>query len=304
MPRRRRICWSSIYCCLASFLRSLRPIFGLAQPRSAASPRLRDGQALLAELDAAHIDRAIVLSVGYSFADERKGLSDSDRLTREENDWTASQVNRSEGRLIGFCSANPLRDAALAELERCLNLPGMRGIELHLGNSGISLRDTQQRARVESVFELAQRSHASVLIHMRARGGQSYGAADARIFLDHLPGRAPDVDIIVAHLGSAGPGYAQADELMAIFGEAARRKDPRMRRLLIDIATNVTSDTTPEEAALIAERIRQVGPQRILYGSDLSPPGGSIARGWEIFRTKLPLTEAELRIIATNELRL
>ena len=245
-----------------------------------------------------------MLSVGYSFADERKGLSDPDRLTREENDWTASQVNRSEGRLIGFCSANPLRNAALAELERCLKLPGMRGIKLHLGNSGISLRDTQQRARVEDVFTLAQRSRASVLVHMRARGGQNYGAEDARIFLDRLPERAPNVDIIVAHLGTAGPGYAQADELMAVFGAAAQRKDPRMRRLYFDVATNVTSDTTPEEAAQIVERIRQVGPQRILYGSDLSPPGGSIARGWEIFRTKLPLTAVELRIIVANELRL
>ena len=35
----------------------------------------RDGQALLSELDAAGIQRAVVLSVGYSFADERKGLA-------------------------------------------------------------------------------------------------------------------------------------------------------------------------------------------------------------------------------------
>src|SRR5678815_5853230 len=42
----------------------------------------RDGRALLAELDSAGIERAVVLSVGYSFADERKNLPDPDRLTR------------------------------------------------------------------------------------------------------------------------------------------------------------------------------------------------------------------------------
>src|ERR671916_765514 len=68
----------------------------------------RDGAALVRELDAAGIDQAVVLSVGYSFADERKGLSDPDRLTREENDWTSSEVARNAPRLIGFCSANPL----------------------------------------------------------------------------------------------------------------------------------------------------------------------------------------------------
>src|SRR6186713_504595 len=69
----------------------------------------RDGAALVRELDEAGIERAVVLSVGYSFADERKGLSDPDRLTREQNDWTSAQVSASGGRLIGFCSANPMR---------------------------------------------------------------------------------------------------------------------------------------------------------------------------------------------------
>src|SRR5215210_7508831 len=112
----------------------------------------RDGSALLKELDAAGIERAVVLSVGYSFADERKGLTDPDRLTREENDWTSAEVARNGRRLIGFCSANPLRPAALQELERCLALPGMIGIKLHFGNAGISLRDTSHLRRMQEVF--------------------------------------------------------------------------------------------------------------------------------------------------------
>ena len=83
----------------------------------------RDGRALLAELNNAGIGRAVVLSVGYSFADERKQLADPDRLTRAENDWTSRQMAGSGGRLIGMCSANPLREAALSELERCLSCP-------------------------------------------------------------------------------------------------------------------------------------------------------------------------------------
>src|SRR5215218_5062909 len=77
----------------------------------------RDARALLAQLDSAGIGKAVVLSVGYSFADERKKLDDPDRLTRQENDWTSAQVTGAGGRLIGFCSANPLRAAALDELE-------------------------------------------------------------------------------------------------------------------------------------------------------------------------------------------
>ena len=263
----------------------------------------RDGKALLAELDAAGVGKAVVLSVGYSFADERKKLPDPDRLTREENDWTARQLSGSGGRLIGFCSANPLRTAALAELERCLGLPGMRGIKLHFGNAGISLRDSAHALRLASVFALAERRGAPVLVHMRARGGSNYGAEDARLFLDRLVAVAPSIEIVVAHLGYSGPGYPEADSVMAAFGEAAERGDARMRNVYFDVATNVTEETTPQNAALVARRIRQVGVRRVLYGSDLSPPGGSIASGWRIFRDRVPLTADELRTIAENVTR-
>jgi predicted TIM-barrel fold metal-dependent hydrolase len=264
----------------------------------------RDGAALLRELDAAGIGKAVVLSVGYSFADERKALADPDRLTREQNDWTSAEVTKNAPRLIGFCSANPLRPVALEELERCLQLPGMTGIKLHFGNAGITLRNPAHLARMQEVFALAQRLRAPVLVHMRARGGDSYGAEDAQLFLDKILPVARDIDIVVAHLGASGPGYtSQHDEVMAVFGAAAERKDPRMNHLYFDVASNVTEEITPSDAALVAKRIGQVGPKRILYGSDLTPPGGSVSKGWELFRTKLPLTAAELRQIVNNRPR-
>jgi predicted TIM-barrel fold metal-dependent hydrolase len=278
----------------------------LVSPAFAPIARLpeRDGAALVRELDAAGIERAIVLSVGYSFGDERKALNDPDRLTREENDWTSAQVTRNAPRLIGFCSANPLRPVALEELERCLGLPGMAGIKVHLGNAGVTLRDAAHLARVQQLFALAQRRRAPVLIHMRARGGTNYGAEDAQIFLDQVVPRAPGVETVIAHLGASSPGYpAQNDEVMAVFAAAAERNDPRMANLYIDVSANVTEDMTPADAALVAQRIRQVGPGRVLYGSDLTPPGGSIRQGWEIFRTKIPLTAAELQQIANNRTR-
>ena len=264
----------------------------------------RDARALLAELDAARIDKAVVLSTGYSFADERKKLENPDSLTRAENDWVSTQVTAGGGRLIGFCGANPLRAAALDELDRCLGLPGMKGVKLHFGNAGITLRDSAHAARMSEVFSLAERKRAPILVHMRARGGSNFGAEDARLLLDKLVSAAPSIDIVIAHLGASGPGYsAQHDEVMAVFGEAAERNDPRMRNIFFDVATNVTAESTAEDGLRVARRIRQVGIRRVLYGSDLGPPGGSIRSGWEIFRDRTPLTAAELRTIADNVTR-
>ena len=263
----------------------------------------RDGAALVRELDAAGILQAVVLSVGYSYGDERKGLIDPDRLTREENDWTSRQVTANAPRLIGFCSANPLRPAAFAEITRCLDLPGMVGIKIHMGNAGISLRKPEHLKIMQQLFALAERHRAPVLVHMRARTGTDYGAEDARLFMEQVAPMAPSVEVIVAHLGASSPGYAaQNDDVMAVFAEAAQRKDPRIRNLYIDASANITADISAEDAALAAKRMRDFGLRRILYGSDLTAPGGSIRAGWEIFSTKMPLTPAELRTIARNRL--
>jgi predicted TIM-barrel fold metal-dependent hydrolase len=225
----------------------------------------RDGAALVRELDAAGIERAVVLSVGYSFADERKALTDPDRLTREQNDWTSAEVTKNAPRLIGFCSANPLRAVALEELERCLGLPGITGIKVHLGNAGITLRDAAHLARMHQLFALAQRRGAPVLIHMRARGGTNYGAEDAQIFLDKIVAQAPDIEIVVAHLGASGPGYSpQHDEVMAVFAAAAERKDSRMNNLYVDVSSNVTDEITPADAGRAAADREQPDALRAL----------------------------------------
>jgi predicted TIM-barrel fold metal-dependent hydrolase len=254
----------------------------------------RDAKALLAMLDAAGIERAVVLSVAYSFADERKKLPNPDALSTAENDWTSAQVTSSNGRLVGFCSANPLREAALAEMERCLRLPGMRGIKLHVGNSGLSFRNADHVTRLGAWFGLAQRRGVPILIHMRPRGGADYGAADVPVFLDKLVARAPDVPIIVAHLGASSPGYPdQNDEVMGAFAAAAERHSPLMRNVYFDVAANLWDDSTPDNPQRVAARMRQIGIDRFLYGTDLSSAGGSIASAWQYFRKRLPLTDAE-----------
>jgi len=262
----------------------------------------RDGAALVRELDAAGIERAVVLSVAYSFADDRKNLSDPDMLTRKENDWTSAQVVKNAPRLIGFCSANPLRQAAIDELQRCLKLPGMVGIKQHWGNSGVSLRNPAHLARMLQLFALAEQLKVPILVHMRARGGLDYGAEDAHIFLEKLMPVAPDVAVIVAHL-SGGGGYSpELDQVMEAFGDAAQRRRKGTKNLFFDVAGVVTPEASVADCASIAKRVRQVGASHILYGSDTLPPGGTIRAGWEIFRSKVPLTAGEFQTIMSNRL--
>lgn len=261
----------------------------------------QDGAAFVRMLDEAEIRRGVVLSMAYSFADERKKIPDPDRHVREENDWTSRQMVRSAGRLVGFCAVNPLRAEALAEIDRCLRLPGMVGLKLHFANSGVSMRDPEHVARLQRVFAAANARRAPIVVHLHARTGSPYGAEDARVFLEKLLPYAPDVVVQVAHLAGAGEFPPDAAQALKVFEAAIRRRDPRTRKLYFDQCTVATASTTAGNGAQIAEAIRGVGVERVFFGSDMAVAGNPPpAQSWAIFKAKVPLTAAELGTIARN----
>ena len=87
---------------------------------------------------------------------------------------------------------------------------------------------------------------------------------------------------------------------MAVFAEAVEREAPRTRHLWFDVATVADRNISPTNAALIVRRIRQVGVERVLYGSDAAF-GDNLRphEGWAVFRD-LPLKADELTHISSN----
>src|SRR3954464_1519621 len=153
----------------------------LVSPATAAlwEEKVFDATDLITQLDAAGIERAVVLSVAYLYGDERRQFENEYARVRAENDWTEQQVARYPERLIGFCGVSPLRDYALEELRRCSTLPHMKGLKLHLGNSGVNLRDAEHRRRVAKIFAVANERRLPIVIHMRTRVAWPYGREDA-----------------------------------------------------------------------------------------------------------------------------
>ncbi len=257
-----------------------------------------DAGALIAMLDEAEIDRAVVLSGAYLFESPyAPQLPDAAARLRAENDWTAAQVARYSTRLVGFCAVNPLTDTALPEIERCARDLHLRGLKLHLGNSGVDLRKPEDVARVQQVFAAANRLGLPLVVHL-ATGDQASARVGAETFLAQLLPRAPDVVVQVAHLAGSGPGWN--DEALALLAEAVERGDPRTGKLYFDVAT-VADLQKHDQLVLLAKRIRQIGPQRILYGSDAAFGGRNTPdREWGTFRGMVPLTDAEHAVIRDN----
>jgi predicted TIM-barrel fold metal-dependent hydrolase len=169
----------------------------------------------------------------------------------------------------------------------------------------VDLQNAGHVEQVRQVFRAANAHRMSIVVHVWTgdqRTGRLYGRAEAQVFLkDVLPG-APDIPIQIAHLAGAGPGLdTGSKEALAVFADAISAGDSRTRNVYFDVATTVTMQTRPEDATFIAARLRQIGLQRILYGSDMAIGGNATARqGWAAFRGLLPLTETEFRTIANN----
>ena len=139
----------------------------------------------------------------------------------------------------------------------------------------------------------------AIAVHLRASISRNrpYGAREVRLFLEQLLPLVPDIPVQIAHLAGAGPGYDDppADSAMAVLAEAVERDDPRTGRLWFDVTTVADPDISPANAARVARRIRQVGVERVLYGSDAAAGDNLRPReGWAAFR-RLPLTEKCLR---------
>ncbi len=271
-----------------------------------AGPQGITARDLVALLDSAGIQRALVLSVAYLYGSPAGTFADEYAKVRAENDWAAAQAAQYPERLRAFCSFNPLKEYALDELERCSRNPGLRhGIKLHFGNSDVQLDNPAHLEQLRRVFRAANDHRMAILVHLRASVSRKrpYGAAQARIFLDQLLPLAADVPVQVAHLAGTGPGYDDppADSAMAVLADAVQNHDRRTRRLWFDVATIADLDISAANAALAAKRIRQVGVERVLYGSDAAAAGNLRPReGWAAFR-RLPLTESEFERIARNE---
>jgi uncharacterized protein len=260
---------------------------------------------LVVLLDSAGIRRAVVLSVAYQFSNpNRPQIENEYAQVKAENDFTSRQVGRFPERLLGFCSVNPLKDYALEEIARCAKDRRLNaGLKLHFGNSDVDLNDTQHVEKVRRVFGAANGHGMAIVVHMRSSvtKKREYGANEARVFLNELLSAARDVPVQIAHLAGAG-GYddPQIDQALEVFVAAIANRDVRMARVYFDVSGVVGLGEWFSKTGLVALRIRQLGVERILYGSDGAGGGNLTPReAWRAFR-KLPLSDVEFRTIETN----
>lgn len=263
-----------------------------------AIPKATTAEQLIRDLDATGTRRAVVLSVAYYFGSRITGdMADEYAKVRTENDWAAEQVKRYPDRLIGFCSFNPLKDYALLELERCAASPTFKGLKIHFSMSSVDLKNSDHVQKVRQVFAAANKHRLPIIVHVRA--DQTYGREHAEILVKEILTAAPNIPVQIAHLWG---GEDFSESALIAYADAIARHDPATKNLYFDVAElELVLRGRQDELKKAATLMRRIGLNRLLWGSDGPKFAESPDRqSWTLFRSTVPLTPRELRVIAGN----
>jgi predicted TIM-barrel fold metal-dependent hydrolase len=262
-------------------------------------PKAATAEEYIAELDKVGIKRGVILSIafifGYGAGELRPGEYEK---VKAENDWIAEQVARFPDRFVGFCSFNPLKDYALAELSRCAKMPQIKGLKFHFKDSEVDLRKPDHLEKIRRVFKAANDARLPIVVHLltaETEKTEITARESSMIFLNQVLPVAPDIKILLAHIGGSG-SFKPGEAAFMVFADSITSGDKRTKNLYFDIGGSFDK----EAAAHVVKGIRKVGVKRFLFGSDRSgqinsPPDVA----WKGF-LQLPLTEDEFKTIAAN----
>jgi predicted TIM-barrel fold metal-dependent hydrolase len=192
--------------------------------------------ALLQELNAGQVDRAVVLPIAPMVS----------------NEFVAEACGKYPDKLIGFASVEPLKGkAALEQLEQAVVELGLKGLKLHPRLQGFGC---MHLASVVPIVERAADLKVPVLIDAFPYGSEVFRTRPIELIND-LALAVPQVKLIMAHAG----GHQLFDAMMVAKAN---------RNIFLDISlTPIYYRGTSIESDL-GFVIRKVGAERILYGSD------------------------------------
>jgi len=181
-------------------------------------------------LDAAKVNRAVLLSAAYRLTDEKKA--------RVENDFVAAQVAKDPKRFLGFCAVHVKQAWAVRELERC------------------AVANKKQARSMSAVLKRAGELGMVVLIDSNCR---DLGACSDLI---NAATEHPKTRVILAH--AMNLNFRQLATLAM-----ARTENPDAgQNLYVDVAGIAPFFADSPERESIAWYLRKFGIGHVVFGSD------------------------------------
>ena len=243
-------------------------------------------------LDAAGVEKGVALSCAYLYGMQDLGLDSAEvaRWTRVENEFTANEVGKSAGRLVGFLSVDPLEPSALEELAHWRGSTVLRGLKLHFTANGVNFHDAGHRARVAAVIAAAAADGLPMVIHI---GGGGVRQQEAEIFIEEILPHAGSSAVQIAH--SVPMRIGEQLRVLGLFAERIAARDPVTERVSFDLSFVPLDGTDADGATALGAALRRIGIERLYFGSDFDVETPAAA---QMRLRRIGLTPAELARIA------
>ncbi len=209
---------------------------------------MADAPALLAALDEAGIEAAVV--AGFAFSNERD--------IEEQNEYILAAAAESRGRLLPLATVNPAPRLAIRAAERVLTRGALGFGELRPRNQGWKPMGPAGR-RLQS---LAQDAGAVLLWHVSEPVGHQYpgkGGGIGPAELARVAEASPGLRMVAAHMGGGLAFFLQM---------------PELRVALANVFFDTAAWPLLYDDKSVARLVDLAGPGRVIFGSDyplLSP---------------------------------
>jgi predicted TIM-barrel fold metal-dependent hydrolase len=165
--------------------------------------KLITSEELIESMDASKIDISVVQNIGWT----------SHELCVETNNYIIEAVNKYPGRLVGFCSVQPLSmDAAVKEVERCA-AAGIRGVgELR---PDVQMFRLDNKDFMQPFVDTLVKNNMILLTHSSEPVGHCYpgkGDVTPQVLYPFIYNH-PELTVVCAHWGGGLPFYALMPEV-------------------------------------------------------------------------------------------
>ena len=163
---------------------------------------------------------------------------------------TLAAYEASEGRILAYAPYNPNHPASAGRVERLLDRPHGVGIKIHPSFHGVYADDDMY----EPAWRLAQERGVPVLTHSYDRRAASPSQKLSWVLLfERWTDRFPDVPLILGHAGGLAQGHREA---------------VRLAKSHPNVYLDMAGDTVAY--GFVEYGVGELGPERLLYGSDLT----------------------------------
>ncbi|SDR48982.1 Predicted metal-dependent hydrolase, TIM-barrel fold [Paraburkholderia fungorum] len=244
----------------------LAPVGGHQSEWSAKRPVSFEG--LLASLDQAGIDRAVVVQASTVYGND--------------NSYVVEAVRNHPDRFVGVFSIDVLANDAVSQLQRWLDA-GLSGLRLFTtGTTMPGQAGWLDDERSFPVWEYAQRHNVSICLQMTAQGIPA---------LLNMLARFPDIRVLLDHLArpdlAGGPPYEAAAPLFSL----ASHQGVFLKLTNRTIAEAGRGASTP--AAFFPRVLDAFGANRIAWGSNFPAAEGALPQLLAEARESLSMLPAD-----------